>query len=780
MVHEIALPACRTKPLSSYLKAIAVLRLVSEQGKDPDAKGYWRDDVFVLRTWLDKEALMPFFCEEYSPTPIVAPWNGGSGFYPADAMQGIRSIMESGDTRFASYREVIGLIKSWPEMPKTFESIGDITLGLTSMITDMRPGKKRAEIEKLLAEVRNSIPSSGYLHGKTPSEALLSELEVQSKKKGDDALKRCWSIIKKARTECTSAERGGNKEVILALCRSRLPEKTLQWLDALCVMHPDRKPSYSPILGTGGNEGRLDFSNNFMQQTVELLLVNDPDITRRLLSSALFGTALPGLQPGKLAQYDPGRAGGFNQGMEVETKDFKINAWDYVLMLEGTLLFSSALVRRTETGSHIASPFTVDFSPVGFTSSEYGEAGRQEIWLPLWKNAASYEELKYLLGEGRCILGTKQARTGLDFSRGIGTLGVDRGIEAFERYAFLERRGKSYVALPAGRHAVRFRENLEYLSELDQVTTPLDRFLDELNSLPASFLSARRRIDESLYTCTNDPSPHSFTGLVSALGRMEKLLAARDRTNKPSLQKPLLGLSLDWIMLCDNGRPEVRIAAALSSIHATGKVGPIRTNLAGVDPQLARKWGDGNAQHVWLGNTLPERLGKVACRRMLDAERFLSPTIPFEAHLCISPHDVMPFLRDETDDNEIEDLLWGFTLIDWWKSESKKVYRRWRAPVEEEPVSRLYALLKLLHLPAGIRGKSLRKETRIVHLLEAGRIDEACRVAIYRLRVSELKPFDVVFEERLDPRRLLASLLIPTTDQWKLESLVLESESKDI
>ena len=84
-INEIPLPGCTPTPLASYLKALAVLRLVAEaaaeDGGDPDATGFWRDDVFVLRTRLTREQLCDFFLERYRPTPLIAPWNGGSGFY---------------------------------------------------------------------------------------------------------------------------------------------------------------------------------------------------------------------------------------------------------------------------------------------------------------------------------------------------------------------------------------------------------------------------------------------------------------------------------------------------------------------------------------------------------------------------------------------------------------------------------------------------------------------------------------------------------------------------
>ena len=60
-----------------------------------------------LRTKLEREALEQFFLEEYRPTPIVAPWNGGSGFYPKDNTSAIDTLSASQAPRFAEYRETI-------------------------------------------------------------------------------------------------------------------------------------------------------------------------------------------------------------------------------------------------------------------------------------------------------------------------------------------------------------------------------------------------------------------------------------------------------------------------------------------------------------------------------------------------------------------------------------------------------------------------------------------------------------------------------------------------
>ena len=135
MIHEITLHGCTPTPLSSYLKALAVLRLVAEAGADdggdPEATGFWRADDFVLRTGLTKEQLRSFFLERYRPTPLIAPWNGGSGFYfqegklkekdpvtgkklktgvrdqETEATRTVAAIEQSTSPRFAAYRDAI-------------------------------------------------------------------------------------------------------------------------------------------------------------------------------------------------------------------------------------------------------------------------------------------------------------------------------------------------------------------------------------------------------------------------------------------------------------------------------------------------------------------------------------------------------------------------------------------------------------------------------------------------------------------------------------------------
>lgn len=106
----IPLEGLRPEPLASYLAALGVLRLVSEQ-LDPNAEGWWHQDHFHLKSQLDSDSLTSFFLHHYRPTPIASPWNAGSGFFNRPADSAINRIEQSDDPRFEAYRQTLQTIE---------------------------------------------------------------------------------------------------------------------------------------------------------------------------------------------------------------------------------------------------------------------------------------------------------------------------------------------------------------------------------------------------------------------------------------------------------------------------------------------------------------------------------------------------------------------------------------------------------------------------------------------------------------------------------------------
>lgn len=142
---DLALDGCHPEPLGSYLKALAVLRLVTEQ-KDANAKGHWKDDAFHLSSTLDADQLATFLARDYAPTPIVGPWGARSGFYPDGSERSARdalvAIEHSTTQRLADFRATIAAVRACLA-----------SRGLNEKAKD-------SEKLELLAALRNELPDT--------------------------------------------------------------------------------------------------------------------------------------------------------------------------------------------------------------------------------------------------------------------------------------------------------------------------------------------------------------------------------------------------------------------------------------------------------------------------------------------------------------------------------------------------------------------------------------------------------------------------------------------
>lgn len=773
------LPGCTVRPLANYLKALGVARLISEQW-DSGLKCCWQDTVFALSTEAARKDIEDFFCHRYEPTPLISPWNGGSGFYSGDNCTALEAIMNSRDPRFDRYRAVIQTVRTI--VPPGPQTVGDLLTQLEGALHSTK-GKKQREFQQHRDTVNRAIQKITAFDG-TVSEAdiLRKSIEELVEYETQSPERELYNAAKKARTACNELIRRKDKTGLLAQCRNVLPDCILDWLDAVYMLGATSRTKLflNPLLGSGANDGNFEFTNNFMQRVTDLLLNREANMQRRLLGSALWGDPIAGLDKAGMGMYDPGRAGGLNQGVGFESDKAAVNPWDYVLAMEGMLLFACAIARRSSADADwFTAPFSVKLSPVGYTSAEDNESGN-EIWLPLWHKPASLAEIKYLFSEGRCVLDRRPPRTGLDYARAVALLGVDRGISAFERYVFLTRRGKSQVAAPAGRVAVGYRPAVRLLADLDDMLRNLDIFLRGFSNIPATYQSVRRQLETAMFACTIKDPPHPYVTLLRILGRLTRLLSSRDRNAKPQLARPLWGLSPEWLATCDDGSIEMRLAAALASIGSTGKVGSLYAYMVGVDDRAPWRWGQDTKKRCWYGNSLARRLANLLVRRQMDADRTQTAEYPLHARLAAHPGDIMAFLYGETDDIKLEELLWAFSLLDW-RNAGRNLRSEFSTAVTGETISRTWCLLKLLHTPYPRTADiPMRYEQRIGPLLLAGRVGEACHIAQRRLMVAQRHPFIVEYREELDPVRLAASLLFPISPRERrdIERLVLYPQNK--
>jgi CRISPR-associated protein Csx17 len=725
--YDLELCGCTPEPLMAYLKALGILRLVTDQ-KDPDARGWWSKDVFWLRsptlfaeasTEVEKRNALGRFClEDYRPTPIVAPWAGGSGFFKKDNKKAVEVLCGSNGPRCTAYANVIRCVRH--------------------IIQDEQIGQKP---------------------------------EVEEKAR----------LIRRYRRE--------------------LPDEVVHWMDAAMVLDHEGQ-RFAPLLGTGGNDGRLDFTQNFMQRIVLLGLhkTGAPSRqTREWLDSALF--ALPArLRISSVGQFSPGRVGGPNatQGMEGLSTD---NPWDFVLMLEGAIVLAGAAVRRYGPGgsARAAFPFTVRAVAAGFDSPAYNDVddSRGELWFPLWARLMSGGEMAQLFGEGRAETSGRPARDGVNFARAVVGLGVDRGIASFNRFGILMRSGKAFLATPIGRFPVTERSNIELLHDVDPWLERFRRSVGDENA-PPRFGSALRRIDSAIFEFCKYGGVPLFQNVLIALGAAEREMANANRFRDSAKLQPISRLSPAWIAAADDASPEFALARSLTFVHdPQQKIGPLRTNVERVDRQKRfRGWAEENRSVVWNSADLPTNMANVLQRRITDGDRAGCTRLPLDSRITVPLQVVAAFVSGDLDYERIEQLIWGLMLVD---PDRYHVQTTIRVPsaTKSAMLPREYALLKPLFLSRrlaadhqgdvfrwrlarrGESGVSIRPEPRILPLLRAGRIGEACCLAAQRLRESGLAPMpgplpngimgDDIWRERTINYRLAqrfaGALLIPISSR---------------
>ncbi len=580
------------------------------------------------------------------------------------------------------------------------------------------------------------------------------------------------------------------KAAFIALLRSSLPDDAIGWIDAVAVVD-DEDFRAMPVLGSGGNEGVFEYSGAFMTSLVDTLL-GDRDRSRELLGAAIFNTPTSKLVERPAGQFNPGSAGGFNTGPGFESKSLPNNPWAFILLIEGTIVWASAIASRQrgiETRFRFAvSPFTVRHRAAGYGSASKAENDSQrvraEVWVPVWQRPAPLSEVSRFIAEGRVDLrgpnhSRKHAIDSVDFVDAVASLGVDRGVQSFVRYAFMKRRGDSFLALPAGVLPVQQRREIDLVRQLDGQLAQLDTFLRQFKGEgpPAQIVSWRRAIDDARFDVAQRGGHDAMRLLVRAIGALEMVLARRDPGKSPSLSRPLGGLAAAWVDACGDS-VEVRLAAALASIAATGGAGPMRAYLAPLDPREPRRYAPAARALAWEGVDLADRLANVLRRRFLDArmrsgERATKTKNPTWGACAVSLTDVANFLDGSLDERALEELMFGFSWVTWVREQ------RFAVPSLADgvlPLRRVYCLLRLLFQPSHIvhRGEELRliPDPAIVSLLRAGRVTDAVAIAHRQLRTKGLRPRRVIdrdVDDGVFGRRLAAALLIPT---WEGRALI--------
>jgi CRISPR-associated protein Csx17 len=639
------LPGLRPVPLASYLAGLGLIRVLGEQA-DAAATAAWTPDGLVMGTTVPDIAA--WLAEEYVPTPVLSPWNNGSGFGAKDK-----------------------------EPLRALEAL------LTHPSTRLAPLK--------------------------------------------DAIARARAVARKARAEGWITDAGvvADKRRIVQEFRNRCPDAVVGWIDAAVVLAGE-DTLFPPLLGTGGNDGRLDFSTNFHQRLLEVLGTSDEQQARSLgcARDLLVGTEAEQLANAGIGQFDPSGAGGPGSSRFGAAYSL-VNPWGYVLLVEGALLFAASTVRRNQhyrpREERAAMPFTVYGSSDGSASGAVAEESRGEVWAPLWTSEFTLGEVQQLFAEARASWRGRPARRAVEFYAATRTLGVARGVDEFIRYGLQRRNGLAFAAVPVDRIVVREKAVVRLAADVEDWAS---RFSGSDTS--AAVGQAARTFEKAHLEYARDGEALPLARMLAALISLEQAVgrSGRIRETVPVRRPPSARDFLPVLVAQDPVPPALRIAVGLASCAtrsgADGAREPSRTMrqiLLPIDPpapaERRRTGGRWRESPVVPGlglRPLPDVLADVLIWRCRTAAAEHDPKqkfrgVPtFRLGIPVPASDLHALAKKLVDEPSLDLWLRACLALDW-----HQVHHAWGAHDQAVPV----ATLGLLHpLARGLAPDETRNHGR--------------------------------------------------------------------
>ncbi|WP_347257899.1 type I-U CRISPR-associated protein Csx17 [Methylocaldum sp.] len=673
MSRLLTLPGCTPEPLGNYLKALGVFRLVVEQA-DPNAMGYWKDGYFALFSrFAFEDELIGWFKDRYQPSPLPAPWSVNSGWWPPD-----KQPPKRGDKRGTPNKNLRDLANS--------------------------TNKRFEPIRTCLQEALQSM--GGMVNLPDHEDGLSAELK--------EVLKKLESQPKKAKERAR----------LVSILRDRLTSPSaLRWLDAVGALSRRREDAlYSfQLLADCGAEGVNSYIGNYYARLCEHLPVVTlaeqfwPSETGQLSELRLRAALLN--KPGIKSRQDDA-AGGLYSPALVEAPNIgqafvaspkkRVNPWDFILTMEGLVLWASAATRRAEVlrKEQPAFPFYCDSAVGGATavgplevSGQNEGKSRGEVWYPIWTRPASFQEIDRLFVEGRITQGQRTATRATQFALAVSSFGQERGIASFHRVGLLERSGSgdqtTTLAISLGEIPARRVIGIDLGTDLDPFVEQVSELIQHHANQPKRIVAARSRLDQAIFdfaSSANQASEvdsRSALNLLTVASNLERELGVTLGKVKykqgQGLQernvRPIPPLSNRWLASND-GTAECRLARAIASIAPWGErdgrsvsaVEALRANLLPVTRQgNSWRWDDTSRSAVWArGATLFDNLAAVLRRRLIDASICKGEGLPLWSAYGASFSDLLALWNGELDEERLGDLIHALALIDTgtWSPES--------------------------------------------------------------------------------------------------------------
>jgi CRISPR-associated protein Csx17 len=424
---------------------------------------------------------------------------------------------------------------------------------------------------------------------------------------------------------------GKEKADLVQRLRARYADEALPWLDAAIVIGREGA-AFSFLLGSGGNDGRLDFSRNFAARALDVVGDTPLPESRSLLRDALDDTSESRLIPdAAIGQLGPRFAGGVN-GTSGFNAASLVNPWDLILAIEGAVCFCGSLAKRLPSGSErVSFPFAFKVVAGGYASASPEEELRGEVWLPVWSGAATFAAVSAMLRAGRADMpaeaGQPQATTALSAAQAAQaalTLGAARGIERFERMAFAPRNGRTFTATHAGTVHTAEDAGIALLSR--GATVWVERVRSRQDKLGKAFRDGLHRFETALFSLARSPKAHhegerrkraaASAEVLAGLADMEYALARRGHDEL----RPLEYLDAALFAMLDDGSLEHRIAVALVSLGFGRREREVRLRLEHVRYDEKGHLEYRPDARISNSRTIESTLGDICERRVAAAE----------------------------------------------------------------------------------------------------------------------------------------------------------------
>ena len=686
------------------------------------------------------------------------------------------------------------------------DSLGNYlaSLGLLRVLSRKWPSTRIAWCEEVLQVVG----------GPPTLDELLDELVRIAGTQGQpDVPKREWTQYDKAWSDAQKKGTKAKSGAPLALWQAEAPESQLQFFAAHAVPHA--RVSFNPLLGSGGNAGRRDFSAGW-KRAVDVLAAAPkaakgrgkkkvgrggdaaaaPDTRRSELNAFLLGHPLTWLLD-KLAagSWFSGATKLYNSG-QAPAREGQLSPWAMVLACEGLSLLAGSASRRLGARARAIGAFPFVTQPVAPEAA--GEAGRilGEIWTPIWARPMSLAETTTLFSRGRAELHGRGAVTPAAFATAIRERGVDAGIREFRRFT-LGRTTSANTFEPRLEARFSLDTSTELASRATSSTLERVTALIEQRGFPRDrkvgqrwrFEGLRGPIEAALLDVAAEPNRSDagialLDAIVTALDRIDRNRNFREGNVRWEPLPP------EWLpSLFADGHPGVEARLALSVVSAFPVAQPFAVYRFGVEWKYARTYANYThaerppARWVWGPGDLARVLGAVLARSLLDRESNAGKSRVGRAPLPATTYQVRHWLDGDLDESLFSAWLSRLALFDW-----RRVPQEVRALIQPEHyfprADGEIALLGLMHplvdkrslvirylspddlLSDAMGTRTTEAARSLVTLIRAGNLDAALRLASsrYAMAGARLASFDATFATH-DPDRLVAALLFTISDR---------------